>query len=48
MDAGQDAHFAVDLAKLIKAAAVGALAADLIIAGPGKKAEAFSPTRFLG
>jgi D-arginine dehydrogenase len=27
--------------------AVGALAADLIIAGPGKKAEAFSPTRFL-
>ena len=27
--------------------AVRALAADLIIAGPGKKAEAFSPTRFL-
>src|SRR5688572_4959733 len=27
--------------------AVGALAADLIIAGPGKKAEAFSPARFI-
>ena len=45
-DRGADQHESLGGHGMTTSAAVGRLAADLLLAGPGNKAEGFSPERF--